>query len=153
MIFQILSKYNKFGLIFVIKRESIAVLTAIPPFNLYLIHTMTNISDIIISAIQDKKGHTIKVMDLSKVDGAPTQQFVICTGNSTTQVSAIADNVREEVQKQAGEKPINYDGYRNSQWIVVDYGDIMLHVFLPDTRSFYRLEQLWSDALSTDIPD
>lgn len=114
---------------------------------------MTNISEIIIYAIQDKKGHDIKEIDLSKVDGAPCQQFLVCTGNSTTQVSAIADNVREEVQKQAGEKPINYDGYRNSQWIVVDYGDIMLHVFLPDTRSFYRLEQLWSDAPSRDIPD
>ncbi len=114
---------------------------------------MINISDIIISAIQDKKGHDIKVLDLSKVDGAPTQKFVVCTGNSTTQVSAIADNVREEMQKKVGEKPINYDGYRNCQWIVVDYGDVMIHVFLPDSRSFYRLEQLWSDAPTTAIPD
>lgn len=114
---------------------------------------MTEISDIIITAILDKKGHDIKILDLSKVDGAPTQQFVVCTGNSTTQVSAIADNVREEIQKKAGEKPINCDGYRNSQWIVVDYGDLMVHVFLPDSRSFYRLEQLWSDAPSIDIPD
>lgn len=114
---------------------------------------MTEFSDIIISAIQDKKGHDIKVLDLSQLDGAPTHQFVVCTGNSTTQVSAIADNVREEVQKKAGEKPISYDGYRNSQWIVVDYGDVMIHVFLPDSRSFYRLEELWSDAPTTDIPE
>ncbi len=114
---------------------------------------MTEISDIIVSAIQDKKGHSIKVLDLSEVDGAPCRQFVVCTGNSTTQVSAIADNVREELRKQTGEKPLNYDGYRNSQWIVVDYGDVMVHVFLPDSRSFYRLEQLWSDAPSIDIPD
>lgn len=114
---------------------------------------MTNISDIIIDAIRDKKGHDIKVLDLSVVDGAPTQQFVVCTGNSTTQVSAIADNVREEMQKQAGEKPINYDGYRNSQWIVVDYGDVMIHVFLPDSRAFYRLEELWSDAPTISVPD
>lgn len=110
-------------------------------------------TDVIISAIQDKKGHDISVLDLSKVDGASTQSFIICTGNSTSQVSAIADSVREEVQKRTGEKPINYDGYRNSQWIVIDYGDTMVHVFLPDTRAFYRLEELWSDAPATRIPD
>jgi len=114
---------------------------------------MTDISNVIINAIQDKKGHDINVLDLRKVDGAPTDRFIICTGNSTTQVSSIADNVREEVQKQTGEKPMNYDGYRNCQWIVVDYGDTMVHVFLPDTRNFYRIEQLWSDAECTKIND
>lgn len=114
---------------------------------------MTQISDVIISAIQDKKGHDINVLDLTEVDGAPTDRFIICTGNSTTQVSSIADNVMEEVRKQTGEKPINYEGYRNSQWIVVDYGDTMVHVFLPDTRVFYRIEQLWSDAECITISD
>ena len=114
---------------------------------------MTKISEIITAAIQDKKGHDISILDLTKVDGAPTERFIICSGNSTTQVSSIADNVREEVQKQTGEKPVNYDGYRNSQWIVIDYGDTMVHVFLPESRQFYRLEQLWSDADTTRIPD
>ena len=114
---------------------------------------MTKINDIITSAIQDRKGFDISVLDLSNVDGAPTGQFIICSGKSTTQVSSIADNVREEVQKQTGEKPVNYDGYRNSQWIVIDYGDTMVHVFLPDTRHFYRLEELWSDAETIRIPD
>lgn len=106
-----------------------------------------------ISAIQDKKGRDITILDLGKVDGAPTGQFIICTGKSTTQVSAIADNVREEIQKKTGEKPINYDGYRNSQWIVIDYGDTMVHVFLPETRAFYRLEELWNDAETIHIAD
>ncbi len=114
---------------------------------------MNKIKEIITSAIQDKKGYDISILDLSKVDGAPTGQFIICSGKSTTQVSSIADNVREEVHKQSGEKPINYDGYRNSQWIVIDYGDTMVHVFLPDTRHFYRLEELWSDADTTLIPN
>ncbi|MDE6649811.1 MAG: ribosome silencing factor [Muribaculaceae bacterium] len=114
---------------------------------------MTKINDIITSAIQDRKGFDISILDLSNVDGAPTGQFIICSGKSTTQVSSIADNVREEVQKQTGEKPVNYDGYRNSQWIVIDYGDTMVHVFLPDTRHFYRLEELWSDAETIRIPD
>lgn len=109
--------------------------------------------DIIISAIQDKKGHDITILDMSKVDGAPTESFIICTGKSTTQVSSIADNVREEVQKLTGEKPVNYDGYRNSQWIVIDYGDTMIHVFLPEIRQFYRLEELWSDAETFIVPD
>ncbi|MDE5848575.1 MAG: ribosome silencing factor [Muribaculaceae bacterium] len=111
------------------------------------------IKDIAVSAIQDKKGREITILDLSKVDGAPTGQFIICTGKSTTQVSAIADSVREEIQKQTGEKPINYDGYRNSQWIVIDYGDTMVHVFLPETRAFYRLEELWNDAETIRIAD
>ena len=111
------------------------------------------IKETAVSAIQDKKGHDITILDLANVDGAPTGQFIICTGNSTTQVSAIADSVREEIQKQTGEKPINYDGYRNSQWIVIDYGDTMVHVFLPETRAFYRLEELWSDAETIRIPD
>lgn len=107
----------------------------------------------IVSAIQDKKGQNITILDFSKVDGAPTERFIICTGKSTTQVSSIADNVREEVQKKMGEKPINYTGYRNSQWIVIDYGDTMVHVFLPETREFYRLEELWSDAETTEVPN
>ena len=111
------------------------------------------ITDTAISAIQDKKGHDITILDLTKVDGAPTGQFIICSGKSTTQVSAIADSVREEIQKQTGEKPINYDGYRNSQWIVIDYGDTMIHVFLPETRAFYRLEELWNDAETIHIED
>lgn len=69
------------------------------------------------------------------------------------QVAAIADNVREFLQKEAGVKPYNYDGYRNSQWIVIDYGDVFVHVFLPETREYYNLEELWSDAPTTEIPD
>lgn len=111
------------------------------------------IRDIAVSAIQDKKGRDITILDLSEVDGAPTGQFIICSGKSTTQVSAIADSVREEIQKQTGEKPINYDGYRNSQWIVIDYGDTMVHVFLPETRAFYRLEELWNDAETIIVPN
>ncbi len=114
---------------------------------------MNQFAEIITNAIKDKKGSDIAILDLEKVDGAPTGQFIICTGKSTTQVSAIADNVREEVQKQTGEKPVNYDGYRNSQWIVIDYGVSMVHVFLPNTWSFYRRENLWSDAKSTLLPD
>lgn len=69
------------------------------------------------------------------------------------QVSAIADSVREYVQERSGVKPFNYDGYRNSQWIVIDYGTIYVHVFLPEYREYYNLEQLWNDAEIKEIPD
>ena len=111
------------------------------------------IRDIAISAIQDRKGYDISVLDLAEVDGAPTGQFIICSGKSTTQVGAIAENIMEEIRKQTGEKPVNYDGFKNCQWIVIDYGDTMVHVFLPETRSFYRLEELWSDAETILIPN
>ena len=93
---------------------------------------MSNLSTTVIDAIQDKKGRRITEIDLSPIESAPASGFVICEGNSTSQVSAIADNIREEVYRQKGLKPYNYDGYRNSQWIVIDYGTLMVHIFLPD---------------------
>ena len=114
---------------------------------------MSNLSTTVIDAIQDKKGRRITEIDLSPIESAPAPGFVICEGNSTSQVSAIADNIREEVYRQKGLKPYNYDGYRNSQWIVIDYGTLMVHIFLPDVREYYNIEDLWSDAGITHIPD
>ncbi|MDE6094809.1 MAG: ribosome silencing factor [Muribaculaceae bacterium] len=110
---------------------------------------MQNNSDItpqIIDAITDKKGKKIAIVDLSGFESASTDKLIICQGGSTSQVSAIADSVREKVREKTGAKPYNYDGYKNCQWIVIDYGDIMVHVFLPEYREFYSLESLWNDA-------
>lgn len=109
--------------------------------------------DSIIEGLRDKKGQNIDILDLTNVDGASTSAFVVATGRSTSQVSALADSVRDKVRESLGEKPVNYDGYRNSQWIVIDYGSVMVHVFLPDVREFYNLEDLWSDANITRLPD
>lgn len=92
-------------------------------------------------------------MDLSVIEGAPAGMFIVATGNTPVQVSAIADNVEEVVRKATGQKPVNIHGNRNSQWVIVDYGYVMVHLFVPDMRLFYNLEGLWSDAPSTDIPD
>jgi ribosome-associated protein len=69
------------------------------------------------------------------------------------QVEAIADSVREYVEKNAGQRPFNYDGYQNAQWVIIDYGNIFVHIFVPDFRDRYNLEQLWADARINAIPD
>lgn len=107
----------------------------------------------LIDAIQDKKGRGISIVDLSAIESAPTHEFIICEGRTPQQVAAIADNVRDMLLEKGGIKPYNYDGYRNAQWIVVDYGSTMVHVFVPDARQLYNLEELWSDAEITEIPD
>lgn len=112
-----------------------------------------DITSNIIDAITDKKGKKIAVVNLNKIETAPTGKFIICQGGSTSQVSAIADSVREKVQKDVNLKPYNYDGYKNSQWIIIDYGSVMVHIFLPEFREFYNLEELWNDAPIELIPD
>jgi len=113
----------------------------------------SEILNLITEGIQEKKGHRICHVDLSNIEASGVSHFVICEGNSTMQVSAIADSVREYLFENGKIKPFNYDGYQNSQWIVIDYGDILVHVFLPQERSRYNLEELWSDAKITEIAD
>lgn len=112
-----------------------------------------DITNEIIESIQDKKGSGITVLDMSAIESAPASKFIICQGRSTSQVAAIADAIREDIQKKHRLKPYNYDGYRNSQWVVVDYGNVMVHVFLPEFREFYNLEELWNDADIEHIAD
>lgn len=113
----------------------------------------SELSHQIIEAITDKKGKKIVSIDLQKIDTAPASGFIICQGNSTSQVTAIADSIREKVLNELKTKPFNYDGYKNSQWIIIDYGSIMVHVFLPEFREYYNLEELWSDAPRQELPD
>lgn len=108
---------------------------------------------LIVDAIQNKKGKGITIMDMSSIESAPAHEFIICEGRNPQQVSAIADNVREELLEKSGIKPYNYDGYRNSTWIVIDYGSTLVHVFVPEERDLYNLEELWSDAAVAEIPD
>lgn len=107
----------------------------------------------IIEGIQEKKGQKIVVADLTEIEDTICNYFIICQGNSPSQVSVIADSVWEYVQKETGNKPIAIDGLRNAQWVAMDYSDVLVHIFLPDTRAFYNLENLWADAQLTSIPD
>lgn len=108
---------------------------------------------LITEGIQERKGRHITHINLENIETSGASHFIICEGSSTMQVSAIADSVREYLLDKARIKPYNYDGYRNSQWIVIDYGNVMVHVFLPDERRRYNLEELWSDGSIEEIPD
>lgn len=107
----------------------------------------------LVEAIQERKGRSIKILNLSSIENAGVGSFIICQGTSTTHVASIADSVREYMQEKYGVKPFNYDGYKTSQWIVLDYGSSLVHVFTPEWRMLYNLEELWSDSDITDIPD
>lgn len=108
---------------------------------------------LIIEGIHERKGRGVTVVDMSAIESAAASRFIIACGSSSMQVAAVADSVREYVLEHGGVKPFNYDGYSNSEWIVIDYGDTLVHIFMPETRERYRLEELWSDAVITDVPD
>lgn len=111
------------------------------------------LQDVILDAITDRKGRDISIVDMTHIESAPLSLFIIAEGSSKTNVAAIADRIREKVQDVTGIKPYNYDGYTASEWIVIDYGHLLVHIFLPESRQRYRLEDLWSDAVITDIPN
>ncbi len=102
--------------------------------------------DAIVEGIQRKKGVDIIKIDLTKINHTECKYFIICHGNSNTQVDAIARSVEETVEELINEKAWHVDGYRNSIWVLLDYADIMVHVFQKEARKFYDLENLWADA-------
>lgn len=107
----------------------------------------------VIDGIQEKKGRGIVTVDLRKIITAPCAYFVICTANNPLQVDAIADSVEEFARKKAQEKPAAIAGRQNSEWVAMDYGTVMVHIFVPEARAHYDLENLWDDAELTEIAD
>lgn len=107
----------------------------------------------IVEGLQEKKGKNIVTVDLSNLSGAICQYMVICEGNTPTQVSALSDSVWDYARKNAGEKPLSIDGAQAARWIGMDYGTVLVHIFLPEQRTFYNLENLWADSKVTEIPD
>ena len=100
----------------------------------------------IVEGIQRKKGLDLLKIDLTKINHTECKYFIICHGNSNTQVDAIAHSVEDTVEELMNEKAWHKDGYQNSIWILIDYADIMVHVFQKESRKFYDLENLWADA-------
>lgn len=109
-----------------------------------------NVSDVLVQAvimgIEEKKGENIISLNLSKINSSVCNYFVICEANSNIQVDAIAQSVEETVRKNTGQKPYHSEGYENAEWILIDYVDVVVHVFQRSVRGFYRLEDLWADA-------
>ncbi len=111
------------------------------------------LTSIIVKGMQDKKAKDVTVLDLRGLDGSLFDFFVICHGNSPAQVEAIADSVHIRVKKETGMNPWKTEGYANAEWIVLDYVDIVVHIFIEQAREFYNLESLWADAQKTSYED
>lgn len=105
---------------------------------------------LILDSIQDIKGKNIVRIDLRQLDDRPAEFFFICEGDSTTQVASIAGNIQKRLKQEHQELPKTVTGGRHANWICLDYFDIVVHVFYPETRKFYELEDLWSDGVVTE---
>jgi ribosome-associated protein len=111
------------------------------------------LQDLIIDCITDIKGKKIVLLDLRALDDAPADFFIVCEGDSTTQVRAIAGNIERRLRDEILLRPSHVEGTQYSKWICMDYFDTVIHIFHPETRRFYDLEQLWSDAQRIEYQD
>ena len=109
------------------------------------------LEEIIIDSIQDIKGKNIVILDLKELEDAPTDTFIICEADSSTQIKAIADRVYKRVKEEIQVIPNHTEGVDSAKWVLVDYFSTVVHIFYPETRQFYELEELWSDAKITEI--
>ena len=104
----------------------------------------------IINAIREKKGENIISLDLRKVNEAVADFFIICEAGSQPQVRAISEHVEQEMKKRCDEYPYRHEGMKNLQWVLIDYVNVVVHVMLAETRKFYKLEEMWSDAVADE---
>lgn len=107
----------------------------------------------IIAAIQEKKGENIISLDLRKINEAVADFFIICEADNGTQIKAIADNIEDRVREKCDENPYHHEGLQNLQWVLIDYVNVVVHVMHPESRKFYSLEEMWSDAPSQEHKD
>ena len=115
--------------------------------------TKNKLGEAIVKGIEEKKGQDITRAYLRELDGSIANYFVICQGNSPSPVEAIADSVEETARIEAGDKPIHVQGLPQAYWVAMDYGDVLVHIFIPEARDFYNLENLWQDAAITNVPN
>lgn len=106
---------------------------------------------LIIAGIEDIKGQNISILDLRSIENSVSDYFVICDGNSNTQVNAIVNSIQKKVSKSAHEKPYQIEGEDNAEWVLMDYINIVVHVFQKHKREYYAIENLWGDAKITEI--
>lgn len=104
------------------------------------------LTELAIKALQEKKGHDIVSLDLRELKTSITDMFIVCHGDSTTQVEALARSAEEIIYKETGENPVYKEGSENAQWILLDYINVVIHIFLREYRDYYGIERLWADA-------
>ncbi|MDR2084830.1 MAG: ribosome silencing factor [Bacteroidales bacterium] len=111
------------------------------------------LSEIIIEAMLSKKAENVIRMDLRDIPNRVCDCFVICSGNSLVQINSIRDAIIEEVRKAVKEKPWHVEGIEKSEWLLLDYSNVVVHIFLESTRKFYNIEDLWADAHIEEFSD
>jgi ribosome-associated protein len=108
--------------------------------------TKVDVSQVVVDAILRKNGDDLVVLDINHIPNTLFDKFIICTANSGVQAETICDEIIFSVRNEFKIKPVNIEGMENKEWILLDYFDILIHIFIPETRSFFKLEQLWADA-------
>ncbi|MDA8900385.1 ribosome silencing factor [Flavobacteriaceae bacterium] len=111
----------------------------------------TNLVNEIVNGIENVKGQDIQILDLRTIDNTPCDYFIICSGTSNTQVSAIVNAVQKHVSKTLHEKPYHTEGEEMAEWVLMDYVDVVVHIFQKHIREYYNIEELWGDAECTSI--
>ncbi|HNV97812.1 MAG TPA: ribosome silencing factor [Chitinophagales bacterium] len=110
-----------------------------------------SLTELVIDSILDKKGEEVVHLDLTALPDAVSDHFIICHADSTTQVRAIGNHIAENVFDKGGVKPFSKEGFDNAEWIIIDYMDVVVHVFYKEKRYFYQLEDLWHDAVMKKV--
>lgn len=106
---------------------------------------------VILSGIEDVKGQNISILDLREIENTVCDYFIICEGTSNTQVNAIVNSVQKKVSKETKDKPWHIEGSDNAEWVLMDYVNVVVHVFQKHIREYYDIESLWGDAITTEI--
>ena len=112
---------------------------------------VSQLIDEIIYGIENVKGENIHQLDLRELDNTPCEFFIVCSGSSNTQVTAIVNSIHKTVSKSLSEKPFHTEGLDNAEWVLIDYVNVVVHVFQNPVREYYNIEELWGDAKSKQI--
>jgi ribosome-associated protein len=115
--------------------------------------TSTQLAETAVLGLKERKGKEIKLLDLRDISNSVSDYFVICHGSSNTNVASLADSVQDEVREHLAEKPWHVEGTQNAEWIIIDYFNVVVHIFQESVREFYNLEDLWADAKVSTIED
>ncbi|TDG37397.1 ribosome silencing factor [Pedobacter changchengzhani] len=116
-----------------------------------IIALSTYLSELVVEGIQEKKGEDIVRLDLRNIHSSVADFFIVCSANSSTQVKAIADSIEDVIYKNTQADPRHKEGFENADWIILDYFDVVVHIFKTEKRHFYGIEELWGDAETTSF--